>query len=257
MEQSHPVFLDMEWSLTGFRTYFAKTMQYKLSHLLQAILGIGILTVLLRRRLQQRTEMLVLLGIPSVLLTGIASMSSMQLGVRYVLPILPCLILFTGPLATSLLQRPTAFRYCVFGLVGVAALLPLRHHPHHLAYFNEAAGGPVGGRMHLLDSNIDWGQDLLLLREFMDSENLDDIGLVYFGTVPPSADNIPYHIPPPWRAEPGWYAVSVNFVMGRPHQIRQPDGQHRAVDFNEFGYFRQFEPIATLGGSIDVYHILP
>ena len=111
--------------------------------------------------------------------------------------------------------------------------------------------------MHLLDSNIDWGQDLLLLREFMDSENLDDIGLVYFGTVPPSADNIPYHIPPPWRAEPGWYAVSVNFVMGRPHQIRQPDGQHRAVDFNEFGYFRQFEPIATLGGSIDVYHILP
>ena len=257
MEQPHPVFLDMEWSLTGFRTYFAKTMQYKLSHLLQAILGIGILTVLWRRRLQQRTEMLVLLGVPSVLLTGIASMSSMQLGVRYVLPVLPCLIMFTGPLAASLMQRSTSLRCCAFGLIGVAALLPLRHHPHHLAYFNEAAGGPVGGRMHLLDSNIDWGQDLLLLREFMDAKDLDDIGLVYFGTVPPSADNIPYHIPPPWRAEPGWYAVSVNFVMGRPHQIRQPDGQHRAVDFNEFGYFRQFEPVATLGGSIDVYHILP
>ena len=30
----------------------------------------------------------------------------------------------------------------------------------HLAYFNELAGGPLGGREHLLDSNLDWGQNL-------------------------------------------------------------------------------------------------
>ena len=31
-------------------------------------------------------------------------------------------------------------------------------HPHELSYFNAAAGGPIGGRRVLSDSNLDWGQ---------------------------------------------------------------------------------------------------
>ena len=31
--------------------------------------------------------------------------------------------------------------------------------PHYIAYFNELAGGPAGGRNHLADSSLDWGQD--------------------------------------------------------------------------------------------------
>jgi len=255
MEQPHPVFLDMEWSLSGFRSYFLRTMQYKLSHLLQCVVLIGIAIVLFGRRHQRRNEMLVLLGIPIVLLTGIASMSSMQLGVRYVLPVLPCLILFTGPFAEVFIRRGVFFRGGVIGVICVASVIPLSNHPHHLAYFNEASGGPVEGREHLLDSNIDWGQDLYLVRGFMESNDLDKIGLVYFGTMPPGTAGVSFFVPPSWKPEPGWYAISVNFVMGRPHQIHQPDGKHRAVDFNEFGYFRQFEPVVTLGGSIDIYHI--
>lgn len=38
-------------------------------------------------------------------------------------------------------------------------------YPHQLAYFNEAAGGPQDRHKHLLGSNLDRGQDLLLLRE--------------------------------------------------------------------------------------------
>lgn len=253
MEQPHPVFLDLQWSLAGFPSYFLKSVQYKLSHALQLIVGLGILVALFQRQ-RRRADMMVLLAVPIVLLTGIASLSSMQLGVRYVLPLLPCLILFTGPLAQSLSRRPAGVRIGVAVAVGVALLLPLRHHPHHLAYFNELAGGPVGGRLHLLDSNLDWGQDLHLVREFMADEGLDEIGLLYFGTIPPYADGIRYHTPPvvPQR---GWYAISVNFVMGRPHQIREADGGYRLVNVNEFAWFRQYKPVATLGGSIDIYHI--
>jgi hypothetical protein len=42
----------------------------------------------------------------------------------------------------------------------------LRVYPHQLAYFNELAGGPENGHRHLLHSNLDWGQDLLLVKEW-------------------------------------------------------------------------------------------
>jgi len=255
MEQNHPVFLDMEWSVSGFPSYFVRTMQYKLSHLLQTVVCLGVVLLLFGNRHRRRADALVVLGFPIVLLTGVASMSSMQLGVRYVLPLLPCLILLTGPLAAVFTRRSPAVRVALLGFACVASAIPMLNHPHHLAYFNELAGGPVGGREHLLDSNIDWGQDLYLVRDFMDSHDLDTIGLVYFGTMPPTTAGVSFFVPSAGRPEPGWYAVSVNFVMGRPHQIHQPDGSHRTVDFNEFGYFRQFEPVTTVGGSIDIYHI--
>jgi hypothetical protein len=37
--------------------------------------------------------------------------------------------------------------------------------PHSLAYFNEASGGPENGHKHLLGSNLDWGQDLIIAEE--------------------------------------------------------------------------------------------
>jgi hypothetical protein len=53
----------------------------------------------------------------------------------------------------------------------------------------------------------------------------------------------------------GWYAVSVNYVMGRPHTIHEPGGGSHSVGLDEFGYFRQHEPVARLGYSIDVYRV--
>jgi hypothetical protein len=137
----------------------------------------------------------------------------------------------------------------------IGCLFSLRHHPHHLAYFNEAAGGPIGGREHLLDSNLDWGQDLHLVKAFMDEEGLDEIQLVYFGTLWPERLEIDYVVPSGNERTPGWYAVSVNYVMGRPHLVHLPDGGSRAVDFEEFAYLRGVEPVRTLGGSIDIYQL--
>ena len=40
--------------------------------------------------------------------------------------------------------------------------------PHYLAYFNELAGGPANGFKELVDSNLDWGQDLKNLKLWLD-----------------------------------------------------------------------------------------
>lgn len=263
MESPHPVFLDGQWSVTGFPAYYPKTLLYKLPHPLQLAVIAGCLCTWLWRpaHIPRRVHALVWLMVLGLLVT--AGTTPMQLGVRYVLPLLPLGMLYSGGLARWIAARPRAIRTAAIVLAIVACGASLRHHPHHLAYFNESAGGPIGGREHLVDSNIDWGQDLHLVKRFMDERNLETIGLAYFGTVPPELIGIDYTLPPGrtaanlarWSLPPGWYAVSVNYVMGRPHTIHQPDGGSHGVDVDEFGYFRGLEPVARLGYSIDVYHV--
>src|SRR5205807_487541 len=57
---------------------------------------------------------------------------------------------------------------------------------HYLAYFNELAGGPLNGWRSLVDSNIDWGQDLQGLKSWLHRHELPSpIYLCYFGTADP------------------------------------------------------------------------
>ncbi|MEZ6068230.1 MAG: glycosyltransferase family 39 protein [Planctomycetaceae bacterium] len=254
MEQPHPAYLDGVWRITGFRDYYLRTLQYKLPHLTQVLLACGLLAWCARPSIPHRIRRLLLLLVPAGLLLGVASFSPMQLGVRYVLPVLPPLLLLAAAAIRwqAAGSRPQGLTLCVL-LLGTG--WSLRHHPDHLAYFNEAAGGPMGGRHHLLDSNLDWGQDLGLVREFMNSRDIETIHLVYFGTLPAETQGIRYTLPPGWKPTAGWHAISVNYVMGRPHLLREPDGTSRAADLGEYSWCRQFEPVTNLGGSIDVYHI--
>lgn len=264
MEQPHPVFLDGELRQSGFPSYYLRVLEYKLPHLLQGAFVLGLIIMLLRRKdcpWRKQSEF----WLPIALLLAIASFSNMQLGVRYVLPILPLMMLVAAN-AGRLFEKRTRLQSAWVGLLLTVTLFSLRHHPHHLAYFNEHAGGPIGGRHHLIDSNLDWGQDLHLVRDYMDEINIDEINLVYFGTLPPEALGIEYQIPegaigadgrlkPGFAYPPGWYAVSVNYVMGRPHTLRLPDGTGRATWPNDFVDFARMTPRATLGGSIDIYHV--
>jgi hypothetical protein len=162
-------------------------------------------------------------------------------------------------LATLSLARP----WLLPALVGVAVLLTagssLRTAPHQLAYLNEFIGGPGEGHRYLLDSNIDWGQDLKGLKEYMDREGLPSVYLSYFGTAPPEAHGIRYReapnfepvsLPPrpgeapPDGAAPRVLAVSVNNLYG--------------LYLGEPGPYRPFAarvPRATIGFSIHVYDL--
>ena len=197
----------------------------------------------------------VCLLIAAAILPVLASGSANQIGIRYVLPTLPLLHLFAGQAAHWLSDSRRRVVWLVVWTATLAAPLALRFHSHHLAYFNALAGGPSRGGWHLVDSNIDWGQDLHALKEFMDERQLREIGLAYFGTVVPSRIGIKATPLPSRFPQPGWHAVSVNFVHGRPHAIRDQNGDRTQVGIGEFGYFRFFEPVARIGYSIDVYHL--
>lgn len=257
LDRSHPVYLDGSWASQSIPAYYLFALLYKLpiSTLVLAMAGVAA-TVWPRRESLDRRHGVVLLA-AALFLPVMASQSPNQIGIRYVLPAIPVLIVFASQSARWFCMRPrSAWTLTVTGAV-LLAPLSLRHHPHHLAYFNVLAGGPSHGGAHLLDSNIDWGQDLFALKDFLDREQVSDVGLAYFGTVIPGTIGISSHRPPSGMPQAGWYAISVNYVNGRPHVLRDDAGNRSQVALDEFGYFRFFEPTARIGYSINVYRITP
>lgn len=254
MESPHPLFLDGVWQLSGFPSYYVKALGYKLPHGFQQACLAGLYAALRNRKLFDARRAFAIWG-PLAILFVIASLSDMQLGLRYILPVIPALAMLAGRAAELTVSWSSISRRLATVAMVLALTSPLRFHPHHLAYFNEFAGGPIGGRYHLIDSNLDWGQDLWRARAFIAAHADENPQFIYFGTVDPHKIGIDAPLPPSRRPEPGLYVVSVNFVMGRPHSVLLPNGGRRSIDVHEFSYFRYFEPAACCGYSIDVYRI--
>ena len=115
--------------------------------------------------------------------------SHINIGHRHLLPVYPAMYILAG--ACGVYFRQGAGRWQ--GLLVVAGLLwftgeSLTVRPDYLAYFNFAAGGPGNGWRHLVDSSLDWGQDLPALKRWLDARganNPDAACLVYFGSAEP------------------------------------------------------------------------
>jgi hypothetical protein len=260
MEQRHPVFLDGQWSEDGFRGYYAWAMFYKVPHALHVLAVLVLFWIVMPSGRSRRLLTQAAILLPAIVVLAVAESSPMQLGIRYVLPVIPFAILFASQAAGWLDFKKFPVRSAATVVLTAVMVLSVRYHPEHLSYFNELAGGPLGGREHLLDSNLDWGQDLGGLKKYLDehpSQGRGDnpIGLAYFGTVPPAALGIRYEIPPANIPHPGRFAVSVNFEQGRPHWVRTPAGQIQPVDIGQFEYFGFFRPVARIGYSIDVFEL--
>ncbi len=257
LERQHAVYLDGEWGNRPFAGYYVAALRYKLplSTLVLCLVAFG--AVAWPRPSTPDRRRAAFLLIAAGVLPVLASGSANQIGIRYILPTLPLLHLFAGQAARWMSDsHGRALQLLMWATVAMAPLA-LRYHPHHLAYFNAVAGGPVEGRWHLVDSNLDWGQDLHALKAYLDRHpEVTDLGLAYFGMVIPARVGIESdHHPPRRLPAPGWYAVSVNFSQGRPHSVRDANGVHTAVGLEDFWYFRFFQPVARIGYSIDVYHL--
>ncbi|MCI0585508.1 MAG: glycosyltransferase family 39 protein [Planctomycetes bacterium] len=175
-----------------------------------------------------------------------AVFSRINIGLRHVLPVYPFLWVLASRVAPAALGsgRPTprlapllAIGACVLAL-GASTLASF---PRFLAYFNEAAGGAEGGRRILLDSNLDWGQGLIELRETLAARGIERVKLHYFGSAPPEAYGISWE--PMTREEElgpaeGAFAVSVMSLAN----VR--------ADPRRFAWLEEREPVAKVGHTI-------
>lgn len=186
-------FLFGQYSHVGFRSYFFWTFLLKtpLPALLLIIAGT---TVAIRRR--TRFALLFILT-PIGIYLSISIAAHLNIGHRHILLIYPLLYLLSGVLAAEWRRFPRPWRHVsavfVVGAVVTSSQFvfsplghPQRVAPHYLAYFNELAGGPRQGYRVLVDSNLDWGQDLKGLKSWIDHNKIGEpIWLSYFGMADP------------------------------------------------------------------------
>jgi len=169
---------------------------------------------------------------------------------RYILPVYPFIFVIIGGLAT--LGRRVCILVCTLGLWHLLSAIAIA--PHYLSYFNEIAAGPGNGYKYLVDSNLDWGQDLKELKKYMDRHGIRKVSLSYFGSDSPERYGIAYDWLP-------------SFLLYNPQPDRVPQinpeqllaisvtnlqGTH-LEDKNQIKWLLQYEPVAKLGYSIFIY----
>jgi len=250
-------YLQGEWRLGGWWYYYLYGLAVKVPLGTSALL---VLAVVMRLRgghnaASWRDELVLLVPWITVL-TLVSAQTNLNRNLRYILPVLPFAFIWISQVARTLTLR----RRVIASLTSVALAWSIASslwcYPHSLSYFNELVGGPKGGPAHLLDCNIDWGQDLLNLKRWLEKHpEVSGLRVAYYGSCDLHVVGI--HAPRPavdprpimrngdspkdgFGPQPGWHAISANYLYSRS---------------GEFDYFREFEPVAMAGYSIYVYHI--
>lgn len=214
-------FLFGRWSLRGFGYYFPAAIALKTPLPTLAAIAAALILLLGRRRPRPLFEPIFLL-VP-VLVFGLAAMfSNLNIGHRHVLHLYPFLFVACAALAEGWQRWAAPKKRLLAGApLGVLALGTLLSFappwrpsfigPHYLSYFNELSGGPAEGYRSLGDSNLDWGQELYHLRDWLSQHEPGEvINLLYFGSADPRAHQV-LHINvlgghpavPYWPLQPG------------------------------------------------------
>ena len=184
---------------------------------------------------------------------------NLNIGVRHLLPVFPLTFVLVSGMTSRLLRPPhLKLKYSALLLLILwQAFSVLSVYPHFIAYFNEAVGGPDQGYKYVVDSNLDWGQDLKRLKNWTEENNVEKIYIDYFGGSSPEYyfkdDFLPWwgQRSPEELPENSYLAVSASFLQGgRGKKIPSLEGPE--------GYYlwlNQYTPVAKIGYSIFVYKI--
>lgn len=222
---SRAAFLAGEYSFTGWKSFFPLAFLWKSTP--AELLGAATLLAgafLRGRRLAAWLPRLAPLAVLGGVYGLAAVTSHLNIGHRHILPLYPLLFIGTGVALVRLLPRSARIAAGLLALLQAAAAGGI--HPYHLAYFNPLAGGPDHGWRLLVDSSLDWGQDLPALRDWLDQHNREGapVHLSYFGSGEPAYHGVRatnmlavngFKIPVGWYDPgPGIYAVSATALQG-------------------------------------------
>ncbi|HVJ80533.1 MAG TPA: hypothetical protein VNC50_05640, partial [Planctomycetia bacterium] len=131
-------------------------------------------------------ETALLAAVPILAMTVL---SDINLGLRYVLPALPFLFALAGAALAG--SPPRWLKIAAIVAIGWNAAALARIHPNELAYFNETIGGPANGRYWLIDSNLDWGQDVRKLGVWLEKHpEWKDARMAIWSSLPTSFNGV-------------------------------------------------------------------
>ncbi len=245
--EARGAFLDGDYSILGWVSFFPKAFIYKTppSLLLGLVAAITLLLLWAREKglacLRTQLYRAAPLWLLFALYWGASLPSHLNIGHRHILPTYPVLYIVCGGLGWAAVRTAARSRAgglavaaAVAGLLGWQGAIAAGIYPHFLAYFSPIIGGPAEGYQHLADSSLDWGQDLPGLKAWLDASRRpgEPVYLSYFGTSEPDYYGIKAVRMPmihtfrrarPWYwPEPGLYVLSATMLQHVYMPIRGP-----------------------------------
>ena len=226
-------FLMGDYSKTGWWYFFPVSFLVKTPPSVLVILGLAAVTGFRSRKLMtcvspaerwRTVPLWTQIGVYG----GVALLSHLNIGHRHLLPMLPPLMILAG-VALKAGSQHTAPRgpLLLTGLALVTLVWDVIPRGHFHSYFSPLVGGPNQGYRYLVDSSLDWGEDLKDGLEFARAQvgkTLDEqVYLSYFGAdVLPDEAGIQYlpcfleqdrclSVKP---LEPGWFIFSATQLQG-------------------------------------------
>jgi hypothetical protein len=181
----------------------------------------------------------------AILATAMAA--NINVGLRHILAVYPMLAIAAGLGILRLWHwrpRRRIGPLLAIGLAGWLVLESLLAHPDYLPYFNQLAGDHP--EEVLVDSDLDWGQDLYRLADTLRARRIARVALAYHGKVDLSRQGLPpFTELPPRTPTAGWVAASIfRIKLG-----------YYGGDLDAFAWLRAHAPVSQVGRSINLYWI--
>lgn len=234
----------------GHFSYDSWPAYYPTAFLLKTTIPALILLLMAIVAARANFVVLALLGFV-VLFFAVAASGHLALGLRYVLVVYPFIYSAT---AIALSRRPSrTMTIAVIVLVAWHIGENLAAYPGYISYFNELIGSKRNADKFLIDSNLDWGQDLRRLAIWCGDYGVQRIVVHYFGGGDPK-----YEIPVPTmslgaplnpRLPPGYFAVSRHW-----YRLSFFPGIY-GIDYDTYLARSHARYVTTVGGSIYVFRV--
>lgn len=163
------VYLNGKLRNTGWWYYYICALVYKVPEGTWFLVLLSLSLLLIERRSREAwADTICLWTVPAVVLFSMSFLTDINLGLRDVLSIAPYVFIAAGSVVpwVESLPRPRLLfgRAIILAAIGFTVAATLWIRPSYLAYFNWLSGGPDRVPVRLMDSNLDWGQDLVGLR---------------------------------------------------------------------------------------------
>jgi hypothetical protein len=179
--------------------------------------------------------------------------SPINIGLRHVLPIFPLLGAVAGAGAVALWRAPwlgaRLGKAVAVLLVSWQVIVSARAHPDYLTWFNILPGSRPD--LVLVDSDLDWGQDMLALADTLRARGAESVTLAGALTRTPEPFRTRLGFPPsstmpPFTWTSGYVAVDLfGLRIGELSNWRYPRDSYKWVE--------SYEPVATVGKTIRLY----
>jgi 4-amino-4-deoxy-L-arabinose transferase-like glycosyltransferase len=195
----------------GWKSYYPVVILLKWPTIALALSLAG-LAIALRSKVRVPPDLWIMASFPALYL-AMAIFARFNLGDRHVLPMYPFAILFAA-VVWEWARRKRAVAALLILLAALNAADALRYAPGYLSYFTPFVRPAESFRL-LTDSNLDWGQGLLALRDYRRNHPGERISLSYFGSVDPQLYGIQADFFGGHKRVPGTVIVSATNLSGQ------------------------------------------